>query len=76
MAPHPPCSPDLAPFDFFLLKHVKHAIEGAEFLSEKTLLAAIQSIASDLTIGTLTAVFAKWVERLRLIALNKGHYYR
>jgi hypothetical protein len=76
MASHPPYSPDLAPPDFFLLRYVKHAIERAEFPSEKTLLAAIQSIASDLTIDTLTAVFAKWVERLRWVALNEGHYYR
>jgi hypothetical protein len=40
-------------------------IEGAEFPSEETLLAAIQSIVSDLTIDTLKVVFAKCAERLR-----------
>jgi hypothetical protein len=76
MAPYPPYSPDLVPFDFFLFGHVRHAMEGAEFPSEETFLAAIQSIVSDLTIDTLTAIFAKSVERLRWVALNEGHYSR
>jgi hypothetical protein len=76
MASHPPYSPDLAPFNLFLFENVNHTIERAEFPSEETLLTAIQSIASDLTIGTLTAVFAKWVERLGCIASNEGNYYR
>jgi hypothetical protein len=50
MASHLPESPNLTPSDFFLFEHVKHAIEGAEFPSKETLLVAIQSIVSDLTI--------------------------
>jgi hypothetical protein len=65
MTPHPPDSYDFAPSDFFLFGHVKHVIEGADFLSEETLLAAIQSIVSDLTTDAVTAFFAKWIERLR-----------
>jgi hypothetical protein len=76
MARHLPYSPDLAPSDFFLFGHVKHVIEGAEFPSEETLLAAIQRVLSDLTGDTLKAVFDKWVERLNLVALNEDHYYR
>jgi hypothetical protein len=76
MAPYPPCSPDLAPFDFFLFGHVKHVLEGAEFLSEETLLFAIQRVLSDLTGDILREIFAKWVERLNWVALNEDHYYR
>jgi histone-lysine N-methyltransferase SETMAR len=76
IAPHPPYSPDLALSDFFLFGHVKHALEGAEFSSEETLLAAILRVLSDLTGDILRAVFAKWVEQLNLVALNEGHYYR
>jgi histone-lysine N-methyltransferase SETMAR len=64
IAPHLPYSPDLAPSDFFLFGHVKHALEGDEFPSEEALLAAIHSILSNLTGDTLRAVFAKWIERL------------
>jgi hypothetical protein len=30
----------------------------------------------DLTIDVLTAIFAKWIERLWLVALNERHYYQ
>jgi hypothetical protein len=76
MASHLPYSLDLAPYDFFLFGHVQHVLEGAEFPSDETLLAAIQRALSDLTADTLRAVFAKWVERMNWIALNEGHYYR
>jgi hypothetical protein len=65
MAPHPPYSADLAPSDFFVSKHVKHALGGGEFPLEETVLAAIQSIVSDLTVDALRAVFANWAERLK-----------
>jgi histone-lysine N-methyltransferase SETMAR len=67
IAPHPPYSPNLVPSasDFFLFGHAKYVLEGAEFLSEEILLAAIQRILSDLTGDTLRAFFAKWVERLK-----------
>jgi hypothetical protein len=59
MAPYLLYSPNLAPSDFFLFGHVKHFLDGAEFPSEETLLAAIQRVLSDLTGDTLRAVFAK-----------------
>jgi histone-lysine N-methyltransferase SETMAR len=74
--PHPPYSPDLVPSDFFLFGHVKHALDGNEFLSEEALLAAIHSILSNLTGNILRAVFVKWIERLNWVTLNEGHYYR
>jgi hypothetical protein len=51
-------------------------MEGTEFPSEESLLAAIPAKVPDPMVDTLTAIFAKWVERLRLIALYEGHYYR
>jgi hypothetical protein len=76
ISPHPPYSPDLAPSDFFLFGHVKHALERDEFPSEEALLTAIHSVLSNLTGDTLRAVFAKWIEWLNWVALNEGHYYR
>jgi hypothetical protein len=75
MALHPSSSPNLAPSDFFF-RHVKHVLEGAQFPSEETLLAAIQPVLSNLTGDTFRAILAKWVERLNWVALNKGHSYR
>jgi hypothetical protein len=74
-APPLPHSPNLASSDFFLFGHVKHQLEGIEFPSEEALLAAIQQILSDLTVNTLVAIFANWVEGLKWVALNKGHCY-
>jgi hypothetical protein len=65
MAPQLPYSLNLTSSDFFLFGHVRHGIERIEFPSEESLLATIQPIVSDLTINILTAIFAKWVERLR-----------
>jgi hypothetical protein len=64
IAPHPPYSPNLTPSDSFLFGHIRHALEGAEFPSEETLLATVQSVLSRFTTDTLRAVLAKWVERL------------
>jgi hypothetical protein len=64
MAPHPRYSPNLAPYDFFLFGRLKHQLEGIEFPSEEALLAAIQQVLSDLTVDTLKAVFANWVEQM------------
>jgi histone-lysine N-methyltransferase SETMAR len=76
IASHSPYSADLAPSDFFLFRHVKHALEGDEFPSEEALLAAIHSVLSNLTGDSLRAVFAKWIERLNWVTLNKDPYYR
>jgi hypothetical protein len=76
MAPHPPCPPNLVPSDFFLFGHVKHFLEGTEFPSEETLLAATQRVLSILTGDIFRAVFAKCVERLNWVPLNEGQYYR
>jgi hypothetical protein len=72
IAPHPPYSPDLAPSDFFLFGHVKHALEGDEFSSEEAFLAAIHSVSSNLTGDTLRAIFVQWIERLNWVALNES----
>jgi transposase len=74
MTPNLPYSSNLAPSDFLLFGHVKHVLEGVEFPSEETLLAAIQRILSDLTGDILRAIFAKWVEQLNWVALNESHY--
>jgi hypothetical protein len=31
-APHPPCSPDLTPSDFYLFGYVKHQLQVHEFM--------------------------------------------
>jgi hypothetical protein len=41
LVPHPPCSPDLEPSDFFLFGYVKERLKGMVFPSSEELLNAI-----------------------------------
>jgi hypothetical protein len=54
-APHPPCSPDLAPSDFYLFGYVKICLAGLSFEDADQLLAALEGflegIESDLASG-------------------------
>jgi hypothetical protein len=43
-APHPPCSPDSAPSDFFLFEDVKRQLGGCSFDDADDLLTAVQQI--------------------------------
>jgi transposase len=44
LAVYPPCSPDLAPSDSFLFRHIKHCLQGIAFPSRQELFAAIHLI--------------------------------
>jgi histone-lysine N-methyltransferase SETMAR len=48
LAPHPPYSPDLAPFDFFLFGYVKGHLKGMVFPSYEELLNAIDEVVTDI----------------------------
>jgi histone-lysine N-methyltransferase SETMAR len=43
-APHPPCSPELAPSDFYLFEDLKRCLAGLSFDDADRLLAAVESI--------------------------------
>jgi histone-lysine N-methyltransferase SETMAR len=46
---HPPCSPDLAPFDFFLFPKLKLFLAGQRFSSKQEAIAAVERYFADLT---------------------------
>jgi hypothetical protein len=60
--PHPPCSPDLAPSDFYLLANVKQFLALHGFTDRGALLGAVQDILRDIEKVTLDWVFLAWVE--------------
>jgi transposase len=64
LAVYPPCSPDLAPSDFFLFQHIKHYLQGIAFPSHNGLLAAIYEIFRAIPRPTLEDMFRHWIERL------------
>jgi hypothetical protein len=75
LAPHPPCSPDLAPSDFFLFGYVKECLKGMVFTSYEALLDAIGEVVTGIKSETLTAMFEYWMERLEWVSKNNGDYY-
>jgi hypothetical protein len=54
---HPPCSPDLAPSDFFLLGHVKRKVMGYRAESDSELLVRVRVILAEIPRDALNAVF-------------------
>jgi hypothetical protein len=74
LAPHPPCSPDLALSDFFLFGYVKERLKGMVFPSYEELLGAIGEVVTGIEPETLTAMFEHWMERLRWTSKNNGDY--
>jgi len=46
---HLHCSPDLAPYDYFLFRKLKHFIAGQRFSSIQEAIAAVEGYFADLT---------------------------
>jgi hypothetical protein len=47
-APHSPCSPDIAPSDFYLFGYVKRCLAGLSFEDAGKLLAAVEGVLEGL----------------------------
>jgi hypothetical protein len=74
LAPHPPCSPDLAPSDFLLFYYAKKSLRRMVFPSYEELLDGIGEMVTGIESETLTAVFEHWMERPELVSKNNGDY--
>jgi hypothetical protein len=74
IAAHPPYSPDLAPYDFYLFAHVKGLLRGGSFEAGERLLSAVEGILGSFEKWTLTKVFLEWMTRPeRYVEINS--YY-
>jgi hypothetical protein len=70
-APHPPCSPDLAPSDFYLFGYVKRCLAGLSFEDVDQILAAVEGVPEGVEKVTLQTAFLEWMDRSRkCIATN------
>jgi hypothetical protein len=58
---HPPCSPDIALSDFYLLGYVKGCLAGRLFVDSEELFEATRAVLDILEKVTLQAVFLKWM---------------
>jgi hypothetical protein len=62
--PHPPCSPDLAPSDFWLFEHMKAVLAGQQFPGPYDILIGIQEFLTEIQRSELDFVFHRWIERV------------
>jgi hypothetical protein len=60
-----PCSPDLAPSDFFFFGYVKGKLMGYRAETPSDFLVCIRVILAEIPRETLNAVFLEWAERLQ-----------
>jgi hypothetical protein len=71
-APHPPCSFDLAPPDFYLFGYVKRCLAGFSFNDADQLPATVEGVPEGIEKVTLQAIFPEWMERLRKCVATNG----
>ena len=71
---HPPYSPDLAIFDFFLFGFLKMKLEGSSIESPVDLKVAVEEIISGIGYETWRRVFREWTDRLKKCVENGGEY--
>jgi hypothetical protein len=73
-APHPPDSPDLAPFDFYLFRYLKYQLQGPEFTKGAEFVSAISEILNQIPTNTLVDVFDDWMRRAQRCIDISGEY--
>jgi hypothetical protein len=61
---HPPYSPYLAPYDFFLFGYIKEKLKDTGFSDVEKLYVAIQGIMTAIPGDPLLSVFFQWVKRV------------
>jgi hypothetical protein len=72
--PQPPCSPDLAPCDFFLFGDLKQHLEGKHFTREDQMIAAVREVFGTIPLQTFQNVMYDWQHRLRRCIQLGGEY--
>jgi hypothetical protein len=71
---HPPYSPDLSPYNFWLFGMLKGILKDREFHSHDEIEEAITIAWNDLTFGEVQSAFHNWINRLRWVIENGGEY--
>jgi len=71
---HPPCSPDLAPCDFFLFPKIKSALKGTRFESVDAVKAKATELMNKLSEDDLQHCFQQWKIRMERCRDRGGEY--
>jgi transposase len=70
---HPPCSPDLAPSDFWLFNLIKRNLDDHQ--NVRSLKRKITKILQDVPKEEFRKTFEKWLERMQLCIDNNSDYF-
>ena len=69
---HPPCSPDLAPCDWFLFPFVKWQLKGKQFQNAEDARAFIEGVILDIHQSTWSGVLDSWFEKMVKCVQTEG----
>ena len=72
---HPPYSPDLSPFDFFLFPRLKKMFSGNKYMSRSSLGSTIYQCLKQIPKEDYLSAFLDWVKRLQKCVSVKGEYF-
>jgi hypothetical protein len=72
--PQPPCSPDLAPSDFYLFPTVKGKLQRTQVADEDQFFESLHAILRAIDQEKLNRVFLAWVRRVQEISEGNGGY--
>ena len=61
---HPPYSPDLAPYDWFLFPSVKRQLKGEQFQNTEDARSFFEDVILDIPESTWSGVIDIWLERM------------
>jgi hypothetical protein len=73
--PHPPYSPDLAPYDFFLFPKMKLKLKGRRFDTIEVIQANSQRVLDTLKEKDFQESFQKWRKRWDRCIHAGGNYF-
>ena len=72
---HPPYSPDLAPYDFFLFNKLKKKVKEQVFKDENDIEKEIFKFFNDLKKKGWYRAFNMWKQRMKKYIDNNGDYF-
>ena len=73
--PHSPCSPDLAPCDFWLFPKLKENLKGSRYETIEEMKETLTKVIDTLTQEDIHGAFQKLLERYNKCIAAGGDYF-
>ncbi|GFW44071.1 putative transposase [Trichonephila clavipes] len=75
VAPQPPYSPDLNPWDFFLFPKLKNHLKGHHFGTLENIQTAVTDQLKAILISEFHQCYEEWKKRLQRCVASEGSYF-